>query len=141
MKKYFCILISILCLITLLCACEKKENPAEPISTDETTSSVEENIPLDSNIVGTWNYVDATGNPQPEMKGWIFNEDKTGVDTVFDLSFTYETIDGYVELCYDDETLGIIETRYKYTIKDALLTMTRDVNGAETFSYMKEGSK
>ena len=141
MKKIFCILISILCIASLLCACSKNEKTEPSSNSGEPGSdtTIVEDIPLDTNVVGTWTYVDAEGKPVPDMKGWVFNEDKTGVDTVFDLTFTYETQDGYIVLQYDDETLGKIETEYKYIIKDSLLTMKRDANGAESFTYMKEG--
>lgn len=132
MKKLLCILISILCVASLLCACSKKT------SSEPSSDVVNKNLPLDSNIVGTWLYVDAEGNPHSDMGGWIFNEDKTGVDTVFDLSFTYETDNGMLEIKYDDTTLGEIETLYEYKIKDSLLTMKRYANGAESFTYKKD---
>ncbi len=138
MKKIICILISISCVTFLLCACAKKEEPISSENSSEPT--IAEDIPLDTEIVGTWTFVDVEGNVQPDMKGWVFNEDKTGIDTVFDLTFTYETQDGYILLLYDDETLGKIETKYIYSIKDSLLTMTRDASGAETFTYKKDSS-
>ncbi len=127
MKKILCILISILCVASILCACSKKEEP-----------STSEELPLDSKIVGTWTFVDANGNVLPDMKGWVFNEDKTGVDTVFDLAFTYEANDGILTIIYDDTTLGAIEASYKYKIKDSLLTMKREANHTESFTYKKE---
>ena len=133
MKKTFFILISILCIAAILCACSKKEQ-SEPSS--ETT--IEEDIPLDQKIVGTWTFVDAEGNVLPDMKGWVFNEDKTGVDTVFDLAFTYEANNGILTINYDDTTLGVIEATYKYKIKDSLLTMKREAANSESFTYKKD---
>lgn len=134
MKKILCILISILCIASILCACSKKEEPT-PSSSDTT---IAEDLPLDSKIVGTWTFVDADGNVLPDMKGWVFNEDKTGVDTVFDLAFTYEANDGILTINYDDTTLGVIEASYKYKIKDSLLTMKREAHNAESFTYKKD---
>ncbi len=136
MKKFICILISILCVTALLCACSDKKDPA-PLDDSGNTGTDTIDIPLDTEIVGTWNYIDAQGNTLAEMGGWVFNEDGTGVDTVFDLTFTYGTLDGYLLLNYDDETLGKIITKYNYSIKDNILTMKREANGAETFKYTK----
>lgn len=132
MKKIIYILISILCVASLLCACSK-EAPTEPSS-----DVINENLPLDAKVVGTWIYVDSEGNAHSDLGGWVFNEDKTGVDTVFDLSFTYETNNGMLEIKYDDTTLGEIETAYEYKIKDSLLTMKRYANGSEAFTYKKD---
>lgn len=127
MKKLFILFISLICCTAILCACSKKANQDEP-------------LPLDKNIVGTWTYADADGKVHSDMGGWIFNEDKTGIDTVFDLTFTYEANDGMLQIKYDDTTLGTIETSYKYKINDLLLTMRRNASDAESFTYKKDVS-
>ena len=125
MKKLLILFISLICCASILCACSKKEEPSEP-------------LPLDKAIVGTWNYTDASKKVRSDMGGWTFNEDKTGIDTVFDLTFTYEANNGKLDIKYDDVTLGTVEASYNYKIEGNLLTMRRDVSNAETFTYTKQ---
>ncbi|MCF0142978.1 MAG: hypothetical protein HUJ75_06335 [Parasporobacterium sp.] len=113
------ILIAVLC-IGVLTACKG--------GSDEEPTPVSVNDPA---VVGTWteNNFDS---------GFIFNADGTGLDTFWNLSFTYKAADGSMELAYDEEMWG--SNHYSYTVEGDSLTMTRDDDPESTFTYNKSGS-
>ena len=118
MKKIAAIMIALVLCAVLLAGCgsSKKE--------EETTPAVEN----DPAVLGSWSedYFDS---------GYVFNEDGTGRDTFWDLSFTYTAHDGVITITYDDETYGI--DKYSYTVTDSSITMTRQANDGKSFTYTK----
>ena len=118
MRKLAVIMISlILCAAFFTgCGASKKE---------EETAPARENDPA---VLGTWSedYFDS---------GYTFNEDGTGRDTFWDLSFTYTAYDGVITIAYDDETYGV--DKYSYIIEDSSLTMTRQADDGKSFTYTR----
>lgn len=119
MKKITAILLSLCLVVAVFTACGQEE----------------EIIENDTAVVGTWSeeYFDS---------GYIFNEDLTGTDTFWDLTFTYTAYDGTITITYDDEIWGSVA--YTYTVTGDTLTMTRESTeeGEEptSYSYTKEGA-
>lgn len=119
MKKLsILVLASILC-IAVLSGCGKEKEP-------ETTYT-------DTTVYGTWaeDFFDS---------GYIFNEDGTGYDTFWNLSFTFTANGERMRLAYDDEIWGVSE--YKYTVEGDTLTMIRVTEGeedSEPFVYYRKG--
>lgn len=83
----------------------------------------------DTEVVGTWSedFFDS---------GYIFNEDLTGTDTFWNLTFTYTAQEGIITITYDDEIWGSVS--YEYVINGEYLTMTRITeveSGEDVSSY------
>ena len=114
--------VAVLCISALLlsgCGAPKPE--------EETTPSVQAN---DSAVVGTWGE-DAFDS------GYTFRPDGTGLDTFWNLSFTYTAYDGTMVITYDDDSYGI--DRYAYTVDESSLSMTRQGGDGKAFTYTKRG--
>lgn len=100
------------------------------------TACGEETEVTDAELIGTWvsDYFDT---------GYIFNEDYTGTDTFFDLSFTYTAEEGTIIITYDEEIWGTVE--YTYEITDDELTMTRvssdDDDDPDPYTYTRESTE
>lgn len=90
-------------------------------------------------LVGEWEQISEDGSPSlPEMgipSGYIFEQDNTGLDTFWDLSFRYTVSGDTIHIAYDDSIAD--ETDYEYTIKDGVLTMTRTNDDAIAMVYKK----
>ena len=87
----------------------------------------------DTEVIGTWSedFFDS---------GYIFNEDLTGTDTFWDLTFTYTAQEGIITITYDDEIWGSVS--YEYMVNGEYLTMTRvsEVESGEdvsSYTYTK----
>lgn len=95
---------------------------------------------LDEAIFGTWNQITEDGSASLEdlgiPAGYTFNEDGTGVDLFWALSFTYQTDQGILYLDYDDVSCD--DSDYTYTIDGDVITMTRNAKDAITMLYQKE---
>ncbi|MBQ9030659.1 MAG: hypothetical protein IJ106_04300 [Parasporobacterium sp.] len=91
---------------------------------EETTQAVEN----DSAVLGTWteSYFDS---------GYTFNSDGSGLDTFWNLPFTYTAHDGVITITYDDETYGI--DRYDYSVTESSITMTRQSGDGKSYTYSK----
>ena len=118
LKKFIAALLVALLCIACLAGC-KKEEPKPTYN--------------DNAIWGTWSedFFDS---------GYIFNDDGTGFDTFWNLSFTYTADGERLCLIYDDELWG--ESDYSYTISGNTLTMIREVEEGETadeFVYTRQG--
>lgn len=113
MKKISILMISLLIGAAVLSGCGKKE---------------EKPVKNDSAVVGTWSedFFDS---------GYIFNDDGTGTDTFWDLTFTYTATGGKLEITYDSDLYGIAV--YSYTVRGDTLTMTRE-DADESFAYTKQ---
>lgn len=92
-------------------------------------SSANADASLDAELIGTW------GEDQYNS-GYVFNEDGSGTDTFWDLSFTY-TIPtaGTIHVVYDDDMWG--ETDYTYSIENGVLKLTLSSDGS-TIAYNKK---
>lgn len=103
-------------------------------------SGNEEALRLREPLVGTWNQITDDGTPSlPEMgipSAYIFNLDGTGMDTFWNMSFTYTTDGEKLHIAYDD-SLGE-DWDYEYMIEGDVLTMTRVDDDAITMLYQKE---
>ena len=113
MKRILILMLSASLCLGMLTACGKED----------------EVIENDTGIIGTWSedFFDS---------GYIFNEDLTGTDTFWDLTFTYTAYDGTVTISYDEEIWG--SASYTYVINGEYLTMTRvseEESGEDISSY------
>lgn len=113
MKRILILMLSASLCLGMLTACGKED----------------EVIENDTGIIGTWSedFFDS---------GYIFNEDLTGTDTFWDLTFTYTAYDGTVTISYDEEIWG--SASYTYVINGEYLTMTRvseEESGEDITSY------
>jgi len=115
MKKIYALIACMIMALLLLSACGAKEPEPEKAN--------------DPAVVGTWaeSYFES---------GFVFNEDGTGKDTFWDLTFTYTAADGEMLLIYDDEIWGA--SSYTYSVSGNKLSMTRKgTEDNETFEYEK----
>lgn len=113
MKKILALMLAVCLCMSALTACGREEEDTEN----------------DTEIIGTWSedYFDS---------GYIFNEDLTGTDTFWELTFTYTACDGTVTISYDEEIWGSVS--YTYVINGDYLTMTRiseEESGDDISSY------
>lgn len=104
------------------------------------SGSGNEEAALREPLVGTWNQITDDGSPSlPEMgipSAYVFNADGTGLDTFWNMSFTYQTDGEKIHIAYDD-SLGE-DWDYAYTISGNTLTLTRVDDDAITMLYEKE---
>lgn len=119
MKKFLAVIIALVLCMGVLAGCKKEE--AKPSVNDAA-------------VYGTWSedFFDS---------GYVFNEDGTGFDTFWNLSFTFTADGEHMRLTYDDELWG--SSDYTYTVSGDTLTMVRVVEGedeADEFVYKKQGS-
>lgn len=95
---------------------------------------------LDPEIFGTWNQITEDGSASLEdlgiPSGYTFNEDGTGTDLFWALSFTYQTDQGILYLDYDDVSCD--DSDYTYSIDGNVITMTRNAKDAITMMYQKD---
>lgn len=98
---------------------------------------------LDPEIFGTWKQVTEDGSASLEdigiPSGYVFNEDGTGEDLFWALSFTYQTDKSILYLDYDDVTCD--DSDYTYSIDGDVITMTRNAKDAITMMYQKESTE
>ena len=145
MRKNLAIIICI-CLCTVcLGACGKSNESAietaaaggagtstESISAESaetTAASAAASSDIDISLIGDW---------QESIfdSGFIFNEDGTGTDTFWDLTFTYSCENGEVLIVYDSDSYGA--SKYTYSVSGDTLSMTRiDEEETSTFTYTK----
>ena len=118
MKRFLALLLSLALCIGVLAGCGSKEEVV---------------IEDDTEVIGTWSedFFDS---------GYIFNEDLTGTDTFWDLTFTYTAREGIITITYDDEIWGSVS--YEYVVNGEYLTMTRvsEVESGEdvsSYTYTK----
>jgi len=118
MKKISALLICVLAAAMIFCACGKKNSEPE----------IKENDPA---VVGTWaeDFFDS---------GYVFNNDSTGMDTFWNLSFTYTAYDGVITITYDSDMYGI--AAYDYTISGDVLSMIRQDDRTDAFEYKKQAA-
>lgn len=121
MKKISAVLISVLVCAALLAGCGAQKP-------EEETTTLAEN---DAAVLGTWSedYFDS---------GYTFQADGTGMDTFWQLPFTYTALDGVITITYDDTTYGT--DRYTYSVDEAGtgITMTRQGEDGKSFTYKKK---
>ena len=133
MRKFSAVIAFIFIMILCLCSCGKSsssesQSTAQPATDSQTTAAASENG-IDTALIGNW---------QEDVfdSGFIFNEDGTGTDTFWDLTFTYSTEGGEVLIVYDTDMYGA--SSYKYEISGDTLTMTRlDDEENSSFTYTK----
>lgn len=91
-----------------------------------TACGSDDTVQSDAAVVGTWaeDFFDS---------GYIFNEDLTGTDTFWDMTFTYIASDGIITITYDEEVWG--KADYTYSISGDSLTMQRISDDEETQAY------
>lgn len=118
MKRFLALMLSLALCIGVLAGCGSKEEVV---------------IEDDTEVIGTWSedFFDS---------GYIFNEDLTGTDTFWDLTFTYTAQEGIITITYDDEIWGSVS--YEYVVNGEYLTMTRvsEVESGEdvsSYTYTK----
>ena len=130
MKKLISAIICVVLCLGLLAGC----GSATP------SGSGNEEAALRGPLIGTWNQITDDGSPSlPEMgipSGYIFNADGTGLDTFWNMSFTYQTDGEKLHIAYDD-SLGE-DWDYTYVIEGNVLTLTRVDDDAITMLYEKE---
>ena len=128
MKKTAGIIVCIIMSIALLAGCQK--GPAKDAVLDEA-------------IFGTWNQITEDGSASLEdlgiPSGYTFNEDGTGIDLFWALSFTYQTDQGILYIDYDDVSCD--DSDYTYSIDGDVITMTRNAKDAITMLYQKEAEE
>ena len=121
MKKISAIIICLLLCGVFLSGCGASKQ-------EEETTPVIEN---DAAVFGTWSedYFDS---------GYTFHSDGTGMDTFWQLPFTYTAIDGVITITYDDTTYGV--DKYSYSVNEAGtgITLTRQADGSKSFTYQKQ---
>ena len=118
MKRFLALMLGLALCIGVLAGCGSKEEVV---------------IEDDTEVIGTWSedFFDS---------GYIFNEDLTGTDTFWDLTFTYTAQEGIITITYDDEIWGSVS--YEYVVNGEYLTMTRisEVESGEdvsSYTYTK----
>lgn len=118
MKRFLALMLGLALCIGVLSGCGSKEEVV---------------IEDDTEVIGTWSedFFDS---------GYIFNEDLTGTDTFWDLTFTYTAQEGIITITYDDEIWGSVS--YEYVVNGEYLTMTRisEVESGEdvsSYTYTK----
>ncbi|MBO4834715.1 MAG: hypothetical protein J5483_01255 [Lachnospiraceae bacterium] len=125
MKKAVVLFVCLIGSIAILAGCRK--GPAK-------------DAVLDDAIFGTWNQITEDGSASLEdlgiPSGYTFNEDGTGTDLFWDLSFKYQTDQGILYLDYDDVSCD--DSDYTYVIDGDVITMTRNAKDAITMLYRKE---
>ena len=125
MKKAVVLFVCLIGSIAILAGCRK--GPAKDAVLDEA-------------IFGTWNQITEDGSASLEdlgiPSGYTFNEDGTGTDLFWDLSFKYQTDQGILYLDYDDVSCD--DSDYTYVIDGDVITMTRNAKDAITMLYRKE---
>ena len=130
MKKLISAIICVVLCLGLLAGC----GSAAP------SGSGNEEAALRGPLIGTWNQITDDGSPSlPEMgipSAYIFNADGTGLDTFWNMSFTYQTDGEKLHIAYDD-SLGE-DWDYSYVIEGDVLTLTRVDDDAITMLYEKE---
>lgn len=130
-------IIAILCLImgiSLLAGCGQKKTQG---------SGNEEAQAVRSELSGVWNQISEDGSPSLTdvgiPSGYQFYLDGTGVDTFWDLTFTYSTDGDKMHIAYDDSIAEDVD--YIYEIEGDRLTMTRVDDNAITMVYQKEAEE
>lgn len=120
MKKITAVLLSVFLCAFVLAGCGSQ--PKE----EETTTQIEN----DAAVLGTWSedYFDS---------GYTFNSDGTGMDTFWQLSFTYTALDGVITITYDDTTYGTDKYNYSVDETGSSITMTRQGEDSKSFTYKK----
>lgn len=131
MKKITALAAFILIFAMCLAACGKKPDaPATTAATTGTPAETQTTVPATGgDLVGNW---------QEDVfdSGFIFNDDGTGTDTFWDLTFTYSIEGNEVLIIYDTDLYGA--SRYTYSVSGDILSMTRiDEEETSTFNYTK----
>lgn len=120
MKKILLMIVTLSISALLLAGCGEQQ----PVQEEETT------VENDASVQGTWkeDYFDS---------GYTFNADGTGMDTFWELPFTYTAYDGVITITYDDETYAV--DRYSYTVDGDTLSMARisDGGAGKSFTYTR----
>ncbi len=121
MKKVISLLLAVLLITSLLCACGGGSNtdPATEGGNTEKVKMTDEKIK--DEIVGAW-----TTEIDGQTQGYIFKEDGTGLATILPMTYTVEN--GQITMTI--EAFGDVET----------LTMDYDVDG-DTLTFEKDGEK
>ena len=129
MRKGTLFIIGTIIGIFLLTACAKSGPSADAV--------------LDPDLAGTWKQITEDGSASLEdigiPSGYVFNEDGTGEDLFWALTFTYQTDNGILYLDYDDVTCD--DSDYTYSIDDDVITMTRNAKDAMTMLYRREAEE
>ena len=98
---------------------------------------------LKMELTGTWNQITDDGSPSlPDIgipSGYVFYLDGTGVDTFWDMTFTYTIDSEKLHIAYDNK-LGE-SWDYSYLIDGDVLTLTRMDDGAVTMMYQREAEE
>ena len=115
----------------LLAGCGKEQNQE---------SENTENLQVREQLSGSWNHITDDGTPSlPELgipSGYVFYVDGTGLDTFWNMTFTYTAEGDILHIDYD-ESIG--ENRdYQYMIEGDVLSLTRVDSDAITMLYQKE---
>ncbi len=94
---------------------------------------------LKQELTGEWSQITNDGTPSlPDIgipSGYVFYLDGTGVDTFWNMTFTY-TIDAEkLHISYDEKIAEACD--YSYSIEGDTLTLTREGDDAVTMIYQK----
>lgn len=112
-----------------LCACGKQEEELPQASEA-----------LDSAIFGTWNQISTDGSTTLEdigiPSGYTFNEDGTGTDLFWNMSFSYQTSSGVLYIDYEDASCD--DAKYTYAIVANVITMKRIADDSIVMTYAKD---
>ena len=133
MKKrtIFSVIICVLVCLGLLAGCG--ENAPQGSGNKDANA-------LKLELNGTWNQITDDGTPSlPDLgipSGYIFYLDGTGVDTFWDMTFSYTIDEGSLHIAYDDKLGDALD--YTYTIEGDTLTLTRVDDEAITMLYQRE---
>ncbi|MCF0228939.1 MAG: hypothetical protein HUJ76_04500 [Parasporobacterium sp.] len=118
MKKILTLILCVVLAAAVMtgCGAQKEEETTAPVVNDPA-------------VAGTWT--------EPDFdSGYVFNEDGTGRDIFWDITFTYTAADGELVITYDDEKYG--KDRYSYMASETELTMTRSTESDKSFTYTKK---
>lgn len=131
MKKYIAAIITAALCIGILAGCGAK-NP--------TGSGNTEADQIRADLAGTWVQITDDGSVSLEEmgipSGYVFYVDGTGLDTFWNMTFSY-TIDGDIMHISYDESIGE-DTDYKFILEGDVLSMTRTTEDAITMLYQRE---
>lgn len=131
MKRLIIVILGMILCIGLFAGCGKQE------PTGSGNSQARE---LRKELSGSWIQISGDEGPSlPEMgipSGYVFYLDGTGIDTFWDMTFTYSADGEKMHIAYDD-SIGE-DWDYLYTIEGDRLTMTRVDDGAISMVYQRE---
>lgn len=118
MKKILLLIAALSVSAFLLAGCGEQQ----PVQEEETT------VENDAAVQGTWkeDYFDS---------GYTFNADGTGMDTFWELPFTYTAYNGVITITYDDESYA--KDSFGYTVDGTSITLTRTSDSSKSYTYNK----